>query len=239
VSKISTLTAENLCAVNEKVLRAVAGFAQINQRRDIAPIFVIVPDRFTLAAEKILASFAPCLLNCRVVTFSMLFNVLNMGATLVIDKTTGVLFLWRAIQEVRGDLLYFGNSAHQYAFAEKMFNTINQLTSCDADFDKLEGNAKSQITARKMHDIAVIRTKYKQLIGEQIDGAGVLDWLINNVTQNEVIKSAHVYMTGFEYVSRQRQEVFARIARTARSFTVGVRDGSELEGRLNEIRFAL
>ena len=239
--RVSVITDNNICAVNEKILRAAAGFAAVNQKKELANIFIIVPDRFTLQAEKILTGFAGCLLGCRVVTFSMLFSLLHgaEGKDKIIDKTTAVLFTWRAVQSVRGELLYFSNSVDQYAFAEKMFNTINQLTSCRADFDNLEKNAKTQVTKRKMHDIALIQKRYKELIKDSIDGAGMLGWLIDNAAASPIIKDAHVYMTGFEYLSVQREEVMSRIFSATKSFTVGCREGSELQRSLNEIRFAM
>lgn len=201
-----------------------------NQRRGILPpVYIIVPDRFTLQAEKIITAAAPALLNVRVVTFSMLFNILH-GETddKILDKTSGVLFMWRAIRDVRKDLKYFGASVDQYAFAEKMFNTVNQLQSCMADFANLEKNANGEITRRKMHDISLIQKRYKELTAESIDGGGMLAWLIENIPQNELIKQSHIYVTGFEYLSVQRAEILRLLIKNAKSFTIGVMDKSEL-----------
>jgi ATP-dependent helicase/nuclease subunit B len=240
--KINVLAADNICEVNDKVLCTAAKFAADNQKHAMAPIFVIVPDRFTLQAEKIMTAAAACMLNVRVLTFSMLYNLVNgeRGDTCaVLDKTTAVLFMWRAVQEVRGELVYFGRSAGQYAFGEKMFNTINQLASCMADFDKLEKNAKSDVTRRKMHDIALIQKKYQELTRGYIDGAGMLGWLIDNVGHSDAVRGAHVYLTGFEYLSVQREEVVRRLCPIARSFTVGARTAGELMRFINELRFSM
>ena len=237
--KISVISGTNICEVNERLLRAAATFSK-DQSKKIPTVFVIVPDRFTLEAEKILTIFAPCLLGLRVVTFSMLFNVLHGESNdKVLDKTSAVLFMWKAIQSVKGDLVYFNRSVGQYAFSEKMFNTINQLASCSADFEKLEKNARGDVTKRKMRDISLIQKKYKEFTADYIDGTGILDWLIKNVGSNEIIKDAHVYMTGFEYLSVQREEVMRRIMHSAKSFTIGVQDGSELKKVLDEILFAM
>ncbi|MCL2228574.1 MAG: PD-(D/E)XK nuclease family protein [Firmicutes bacterium] len=229
---ITVITGDKICDVNESLLEAVAKFAVQNQARDLAPIFVIVPDRFTLQAERILAQSGNTFLNLRVVTFSMLFNILydlaEKTPAKILDKTTAVLLMWRAIRDVRENLLYFGNSVEMYSFAEKMFNTVNQLQSCRADFLKLESNAKTEVTKRKMHDISVIYARYAELCKDSIDGSGMLGWLIQNVASNPIVKSAHFYMTGFEYVSKQREEVFTQIAKTAKSFTLGARGNSEI-----------
>jgi ATP-dependent helicase/DNAse subunit B len=194
-----------------------------------------------LQCEKILSAAAPCLLNVRVVTFSSLFRVLTDSAEglRVLDKTSAVLFMWKAIQDVRGELKYFARSVNQYAFGEKMFNTINQLTSCMADFRTLERNATADVTKQKMHDIALIQARYRELTAKFTDGAGVLDWLIENVAANSVVRDAHFYVTGFPYLSVQRAEVVRRLAAAGRSFTIGVQEQSELAGWWNEVAFAL
>ena len=227
----SVIVCANACEANEKLLSIAAKFGMQNQKKGMHPIFIIVPDRFTLQAEKILLTHAPVLLNVRVVTFSMLFHIISPN-TDVLDKTSAVLFMWRAIRDVRGELGHFGSCVDQYAFAEKMFNTINQLESSRADFKTLEKNARSAVTKQKMRDISLIHARYKELCKGTIDSSGVLGWMIDNVAKSEIIKDAHVYVTGFEYVSIQREEVLKRIAGVARSFTVGARAGCELLGQL-------
>ena len=225
IKMTSIITNENLCTVNEKVLSAAAMYA----KGKIVPIFVIVPDRFTLTAEKLLLGTNPNLLNVRAVTFSMLYHTLAPADHKPLDKTRAVLFMWRAIRDVEAELIYFRRVAHQYAFAEKMFNTINQLQSSMADFAKLESNARAGVTRDKMHDISVIQRRYAELTAEFTDGSGMLGWLIDNVATSPVIRGAHVYLTGFEHLSLQRTEVIRRIAAAAKSFTMGIRRGSELQ----------
>jgi ATP-dependent helicase/nuclease subunit B len=236
----SVISDKNICAVTEKVLSAAAAFQAGNQRRLLIPaVFIIVPDRGSLAAEKFLALRADCLLNVRVVTFSMLFRILSGGQAAVLDKTSAVLFMWRAIQDVRADLCYFSRSASQYAFAEKMFNTINQLKSSLADFLTLEKNAISAVTKRKMRDIAAICARYQELLSGEIDGSGILDWLINNVGESEIVKNAHFYVAGFTHLSPQRGEILARLAVSAKSFTIGVQTNSEAEEWWHHVAFAI
>lgn len=237
---VSVIKNENICAVTESVLLSAKKFQQSNQQRGVLPpIFIIVPDRATLNAEKILTRDA-CLLNTRVLTFSMLYHVLaGDDPQRVLDKTSAVLYMWRAINDVRANLTYFGRSADQYAFGEKMFNTINQLHSCLADFNNLEKNAREAVTKRKMHDIALIRARYAELTSGHIDGGGELDWLIKNIPQNESVKMTHFYIAGFDYLSIQRAEVVRLLMKYGASFTVGSQSGSEFEGFLNETRFNL
>lgn len=225
----SVITKDNICAVNDEVLKAVANFAKNNISKGSIPMcLVIVPDRFTLQAERILMKHTHVLLNTRVITFSMLFNILSKNEVKVLDKTSAVLFMWRAIRAVREELTYFANSVDMYAFGEKMFNTVNQLQSSMADMDKLEKNARTDVTKRKMHDISIIYKKYKELTAEYIDGSGVLGWLIDNVGKSDLIKQSYIYVTGFEHLSIQREKVLELLERNAKSFIMGVKRGSEI-----------
>jgi len=162
----------------------------------------------------------------------MLFNILREEfetQSHVLDKSSAVLFMWNAIQQVKGDLIWFKRSAGHFAFAEKMFNTINQLSSSMVDFDTLEKNTKSEITRKKMHDIVLIRGAYKKLIADYTDSSGVLGWLIENIRHSKIIKSAKVFITGFQHLSIQRGAVVTELIKHAGEFTAGYQNGSEFE----------
>ena len=237
IVSVTIVTADNICTANAEDVKLAVGSA--NTAR---PVFVIVPDRFTLQCEKMLVEDGGCLLNTRVLTFSMLYNVISeeLGEEPpLLDKTNAVLFIWRAIQAVRDDLQFFRRSVNQYAFAEKMFNTINQLTSCMADFKNLEKNAGADVTRRKMHDIQIIYAKYRELTGELTDSARMLGWLIENVRNSKLVSSACIYITGFEHLSVQRSQVVREILQHAHSFTAGVRKSSEFEELLGQICFEI
>jgi len=238
---ISLIQSDNICSAIEETLKHAVNNSPLERRGGAAgdgvvkPTFIIVPDRFTLQAERILLSKKSCLFNVRVVTFSMLYVILSESKDLVLDKTSAVLFMWRAIQEVKKDLTWFSRSAGHYAFAEKMFNTVNQLTSSMVDFDKLEINAKSEITKKKMHDIALIRGAYIKLIAKYTDSSGVLGWLIENIRHSKLIKDAKIFITGFQHLSIQRGVVVAELMKHASEFTAGYQKGSEFENMLAEV----
>ena len=68
---VSFIQSDNICAATEDVLERAAACA------GTCPVFIIVPDRFTLQAERILLQKKSCLFNVRVVTFSMLYVILS------------------------------------------------------------------------------------------------------------------------------------------------------------------
>ena len=117
--KVTVYQGKNFVLTNEHLLQKAA------KQPILQNTLVLVPDRFTLQAERILLQHQPHLLNTRVVTFSMLYRMLagelNRGLDpQVLDKTSAVLNIWQAIRQVQDQLLWFKTSAGHYDFAEKM-----------------------------------------------------------------------------------------------------------------------
>jgi len=145
--------------------------------------------------------------------------------------------MWRAIEEVKDQLIWFGKSTHHYTFAEKMFNTINQLSSSLIDFDNLESKAKTEITKKKMHDISIINKKYRKLTAEYTDSSGMLSYLIENIKLSQSIKQSSIFVCGFEHLSIQRIAVLNELLKHASKITIGIKEGSEFEGQIAQILF--
>lgn len=221
--KVLVYNGENFIQTNEHILQLAA------VKPDLQPTFVIVPDRFTLQAERIMLGKAVTLLNTRVITFSMLYQLvaeeLNQGAkpNNVIDKTSAVLHLWAAIKQVQDDLQWFKKSVAHYDFAEKMFNTINEIRSSCVPFEGLEQQAKSVVARKKYHDIALIYQKYREIIAADAntDSAGMLDYLRANIKHSTTVKAANFYLCGFENLSPARLQVLDEICKHAASVTMG------------------
>ena len=194
--------------------------ARLAATRGTDPVLLLVPDRWTLGCEKLLLDGAKSILNVRVVTFSMLYNLLSgdLGEQPpVLDKQRAVLFLWKAIREVKPNLQWFNKSCRHHNFAERMFNTLNQLTSSMVDFEKLAPVSK------KFHDICIIYKRYKKLVADWTDSSSMLGWLIKNICLVPSIKSTQIFITGFEHLSIQRLAVIEQLKIYAKSVQIEVR----------------
>jgi len=209
-----------------KAIDEIIGKAR--EQDSIDPVFVIVPDRLTLYAER-MVSEGVCLLNTNVITFTKLFYLLQdeLGDdAVVLDKTSAVLLMWRAIKNVRDRFIWFTGT--HYSFAEKMFNTVNQLTSSMVDFDRLVDNTKTSVTQKKMHDIVMIYKEYKRLVGEGTDSSGQLKYLIENINRSQHFSQSEFFVVGFDNISPERLMVLKEIKKIA-NMTVGARQESEFE----------
>ena len=220
VVKVTVYQGENFILTNEHVLRQVAG------EPDLTPVWVLVPDRFTLQAERQLLTQRGHLLNARVLTFSMLYRQvvaeLNRGEPLipVLDKTSAVLYLWAAIKQVQDQLTWFKNSVEHYDFAEKMFNTLNQMRSSGVDFATLETQVKATVSQQKYHDINLIYQAYQAQINGKTDSAGMLEYLLEHLTESQVVRQTKIFVCGFESLSPARLQVVDALCKLAPSVTI-------------------
>ncbi len=218
--KVTVYRGKNFVLTNEYVLQQAA-----NQPL-LQPVFVLVPDRFTLQAERILLKQQPHLLNTRVITFSMLYRLVadelnqNQAPVPILDKTSAVLNLWTAIRQVQNELTWFKTSVGHYDFAEKMFNTLNQMRSSCVDFANLEKQAKSVVTQKKYHDINLIYQRYSQIIAPRTDTSGMLEYLIAHVSESVSVQNANIFVCGFTSLSPARLQVLNQLCQTAKQITI-------------------
>ncbi len=231
--KVTVYQGKNFVLTNEHVLKQAAA------QPILQTVLVIVPDRFTLQAERILLKQQPHLLNTRVITFSMLYRLvaeeLNHGnaPVTVLDKTCAVLHLWKAIRQVQGQLTWFKTSAGHYDFAEKMFNTINQMRSSCVDFAALEAKAQSAVARKKYHDINLIYQAYRQELANATDTSGMLEYLSMHAAESTTVQNAMVYVCGFASLSPARLQVLSALCQTAKSVTIAASE-TELSGQLSQ-----
>ncbi|MCM1404053.1 MAG: PD-(D/E)XK nuclease family protein [Prevotella sp.] len=222
--KVTVYQGKNFVLTNEHVLRQAAA------QPILQTVLVLVPDRFTLQAERILLKQQPHLLNTRVITFSMLYRLvaaeLNHGETpAVLDKTSAVMHLWTAIRQVQGELTWFKTSAGHYDFAEKMFNTINQMRSSCVNFTTLEAQAPSAVARKKYHDINLIYQAYRQIIANVTDTSGMLEYLSTHVAASTTVQNAAIFVCGFASLSPARLQVLSALCHTAQAVTIAASEG--------------
>lgn len=226
---VTVYQGENFVLTNDHVLQLAA------QKLDLQPTLVLVPDRFTLQAERQMLRTRPQLLNTRVVTFSMLYQLvaaeLQQGqpATPVVDKTTAVLNLWLAIKQVAPELVWFKASVNHYDFAAKLYNTLNQMRSSCVDFATLAAQAKSPVARKKYHDINLIYQKYRELLAARADSSGMLEYLAANLSRSANIKNTAIYVAGFASLSPAREQVLTLLCRHAASVTIAASEPELLQ----------
>ena len=233
IVKVTVYHGDNFVLTNEHVL------SQAATEPLLQPVLVLVPDRFTLQAERFLLQQQSHLVNTRVVTFSLLYSLVvseltfKQEAVTVLDKTSAVLNLWTAIRQVQGQLTWFKKSASHYDFAEKMFNTINQMRSSCVDFTTLENQVQSVVAKKKYHDINLIYQAYCQIIAPRTDSSGMLEYLQHHVHESKLVQNATIYVCGFSSLSPARLQVLHGLCQVANQVTIAASE-NELRDQLSK-----
>ncbi|MDR0975924.1 MAG: PD-(D/E)XK nuclease family protein [Christensenellaceae bacterium] len=238
---LSLTLGDNLCAVIRSVLFEARELAREQaEKLDLSPILIIVPDRLSLRAEQILLEDGGSFLNLNILTFSRLYNLIadelvgDEKKRNAVDKTSGVLFMWRAIKSVSAELNFYRKAAGKIGFAEQMFNTINQLSASNFYFSFDENLIENSHLKDKIRDIKKIYASYNAQISPVCDEGGQLGFLRRNINASELIRRANVFVVGFDYLPPARFSVLEEIFKSAKGVFVGAKIGSEFENAVKD-----
>ncbi len=179
---------------------------------------VIVPDKYTLEAEKMLYEGGSGAFDLEVMTFRRL--ALNACAgRKFISRQGAIAKIAKIIYEHEQDFVSFSKATGKKGFAKNIFDTISQLKSCGIAPTDISGGDTAAM--RKMSDIKLIFTEYEQYLegAELMDAAGVLSALRQDFEKNKR-KSTHYYLCGFYSMTRQMYDIVRAMAFSAASLTV-------------------
>lgn len=163
---------------------------------------IIVPDRCTLTAERMLCASEGGSFDAFVTTWSRLFSV-NAPQTSYLPRQ-GSIMIVRDILDGSKELECYGKSRLTRGFAEKLYDTISQLSVCDvppSDVKLKKGNAKAQ-------DIAYVYREYlRRTEGKYADAAGRMRLLKKYLEQFDYLSGATVYIACFDAYTKQMTNI--------------------------------
>lgn len=190
--------------------------------------FVIVPDRFSLSAERLVMEK----LN---LTASFDFQVLSLSrlANLVIGKnpTKKVLSMLDAVMIVqfllkknKDKFVCFSSIPITTTFAQSLFDSISQLKSCkitptmlkNSVEDLKDGNLK-----QKMQDIAVIYDLYENFIEQNfVDSNNKIGLLCEKLKSSQIFEGKDVHFCNFQDFTTQDFDVIKNSIKCAKSVSL-------------------
>ena len=176
---------------------------------------VLTPDRYTQNVESALFCGGGSI-DTEVLTLSRLAGRVAPSAK-TLSREGCVMITARAIAAVKPRLTYYARAAAYPEFAREVYETIGQITSSDADIEKLEC---AGATAEKLHDLALIKSEYDRLKAGCHDPADRMTALIEALPCDKLIKRSHVYAVGFSDVTRLNARALNAVASCARSFVM-------------------
>ena len=172
---------------------------------------LIVPERYTLLAEKYLYENSCGSFDVEVLSLSRLFYKMKI--------TTPLLSREGAIMLIRGMLpdiklkCYYRSVAYR-GFCEKLYDAINDFAANGIEPEDIPE------TSLKLCDLKAVYAEYKKRItGRFVDSMGKLSLIASFAPLSEYLDNVHIYVANFDYVDNATQKVLDALKQRALSYT--------------------
>lgn len=186
---------------------------------------VIVPETKSIIIEKELLSLSKtgAFANIFVYSFVRLLGRLGYAEKdKIISKQTAVMLIRKIIFENIDNLKCYKKTAKNISFAEKIYDTLQQFKSSEVNvedlkcaLDSCEGALKS-----KLQDIIFLYDEYEKLLSETyFDDCDKLNLIKNLAKTSDFIKSAKIFVVGFDNITPEMISVLEELAKNANEIT--------------------
>lgn len=199
--------------------------------RDHQKILLLVPDQFTLQAERNAFAYlcVDGLMDLEIMSQSRLgFKVLaEVGGSsrVPVDKYGRHMLLTKILTEQNDRLEAFRGMTRKASFIEMVNNLISEMKQFNASPDDirkiLEETEETSILHRKLKDIHTIYENYESLIdGKYLDTEDYLNLFISRIGQSRLLKNAVIWISGFDYFTPKTLNIIEQLMLTAKEVNV-------------------
>jgi len=171
--------------------------------------FVMVPDQYTLEAER--QAFRhlgiSSLMDVEIVSASSLgeyiLNELGGNKRNFIDKYGRHMLLYKAAAEERENLQVFKGMEERSSFLDSVNNFISEMKQYDCNAEDLKEMAESMTqdsyTQKKLLDVYRIFAQYeKQIEGKYTDSEDYIDLYLSKISESKQIKGSQIWIYGYD-----------------------------------------
>ena len=193
-------------ALKEIIGRINARTVDINVRH-----LLIVPERYTLLAEKYLYENSDGSFDVEVLSPSRLFYRMEIGTPLL--SREGAIMLIRGMLTSLS-LTCFYRSASYRGFCEKLYDAINDFAANGVAPDDIPASSP------KLCDLKAVYAEYlRRIEGRFVDSMGKLALIAKYAATSSYLDNVHIYIANFDYVDKATRGVFDALKARAISYT--------------------
>ncbi len=193
--------------------------------------YIIVPDQFTLEAEKIALDQLQVdgLIDIEILSFSrMCMRILEEtggNSKTIINKQGKHMILLKILAELKDELDIFSKSKDKRGFIEMLNDFITDIKQSKISIDELEsliGTVEEDVILhKKLKDVLMIYKSYeKHMANHYIDNEDYYQIVYNHFLESTLIKDAIVWIEGFDYFSLQMLDMIEKILQQARETNI-------------------
>ncbi len=206
------------CGKSEYMYRKIADMAE---HAPYQHYFVVVPEQFTMSAQRSLVDHAPggVIMNIDVVSFERLayrvFDELGVHRT-VMEETGKSLVLRRIVEENESDLTILKRNLTKMGYIGQLKSVISELMQYDISPDDLEEFAdeldQSSTLCFKLRDILSIYRSFDAYLQEDyVTAERVLDLLTEVAGESALLRDAVFFFDGYTGFTPVQMKLIRRL----------------------------
>lgn len=191
---------------------------------------VIVPDRFSLLAEKKLLNILPngILFNVKVTTFSAFTQNLLLQSGVSNEIATAgerLLYIQKAAREQKSKFQYFKKSNINFCY--QLLNTISLLSSSRVFPQDLKVQSRPMLE-KKLSDIALIYSRYLDLLANKLDPALLFEKVLKQNDFELFLTNKKIYFAQFDSFTSQMYEIIKFLAKQCKEINISFATGQNI-----------
>ena len=189
--KLKVITGATIYDASKNVI------AGIDKNDLTTPYFIVVPDRYTLQAEKLLFESLKIksTFNINVVGLSSLATKM-IGDKERLSSIDGIILIKKILLSSKDNLKYFTKQSS--ALCEELYKTIAQMKSSGITPERISEKVKSQNLSNKIHDIKIIYEQYEQQRNDKLDDDDLLIAFAKQIENEKLFKDSVFIFAGFD-----------------------------------------
>ena len=192
---------------------------------------VIVPDQYTLEAEKQAFSLLRTegMMNVEVLSFSRLGGRLiaarGGGGKTFIDKYGRHMLLFQILSQCEDRLQVFRGNLRKNSFIEMTNNFISEMKQyqvTSSDLRQLRsGLDEESLLSAKLADLQILFDEYqKRIEGKYTDSEDYIDLYMSKISGSELIAESRIWVYGFDSFAPKALAVLGNLMASAREMNV-------------------
>ncbi|NLM03418.1 MAG: helicase-exonuclease AddAB subunit AddB [Clostridiales bacterium] len=217
--------------------------SQIRQKLDKEeehPLILIVPEQFTLQAERDLIEKQGLegIMRAQVLSFTRLgykvFNEVGGLTKTPINEIGKNMIIKKILETCQSDLKIYKNTVEQRGFVSKLEELICEFKQqnispliLSSSIDRID---ESSILKMKLEDISMVYSHFESYLENRyIDNEDHLNLLIEHIDKSKFIEDAEIWIDGFHVFTPQTLRIIEKLMSRARE--VHITFTLELEGK--------
>ncbi|EKD42412.1 MAG: hypothetical protein ACD_73C00168G0001, partial [uncultured bacterium] len=217
-------------------------YEEIKRAGSKSTVLLIVPEQFTLEAEKQLMAHLKVkgIMNIEVLSFKRLiyhiFNEIEMPPNKEISHLGRSMLIKRVLKAHSTELKYYQSTCEKKGFLNQFSDFVDEMKHGMISFDPILPQFEAHsILYLKLHDLNLLMQAYENAKKETyLDSADTVLYAVDLIKHSQKLKDAMIWVDGFDSFSKVEYQIISELALYSKTFTITVtHDGNPSDGVFN------